>query len=412
MKIKRPHHHIVPQSIRQVLFASLAALCLTSLAFAQRPEFLFINANVGLCSVCQPNKNQVLVYSLNTETGQLSHILGPFFTGGTGVYKNPPGNEVRADQQLIVNAEGTLLFAVNGDSNSIAVFNINSDGTLTAVSGSPFASNGPQPASLGLLEDPNIGNGNSILVVANKDDDPLQPQTGPNLSTFLVSPSGTLTLNTGATVTLPRGSSPSQALIEGGQLAGDLLLGMQYIGTGGHGSLTSYLIGLDGSLSAQNTVTPPNSGKFFLGEVEIDQAVYVGLPDQDMIGIYHFGSEGTILFNYTITASGTKPGWLTANKRRTRLYASDTGSNSIVVYKTQNIFFPTQLQSFALSSGSSLGPTKLALDATESYLFVLAGTTLHTLTLQTDGTLAETIPAHLLPVAAGTVPTGMATLLK
>ena len=43
-----------------------------------------------------------------------------------------------SDQNLIENASGTLLFAVNSGSNTIAVFHIQSDGSLAPVHGSPF----------------------------------------------------------------------------------------------------------------------------------------------------------------------------------------------------------------------------------------------------------------------------------
>jgi hypothetical protein len=65
-------------------------------------------------------------------------------TGGIGVFDQafPPFGPFDSDQNLIENPEGTLLFAVNSGSNSIAVFHINSDGSLTAVDGSPFPSAG------------------------------------------------------------------------------------------------------------------------------------------------------------------------------------------------------------------------------------------------------------------------------
>ncbi|MBA3912791.1 MAG: beta-propeller fold lactonase family protein [Acidobacteriales bacterium] len=413
--VRRIHRsHPAPlQTSRAVslkLAAFLAVVCFAATGFAQL-DLLYINANIGSCPKCQTSSNQVLAYNLHTTTGILSRINGPFTTGGTGVYRNPPGNEIDADQQVIVNAAGTLLFAVDGDSNDIAVFSINSDGSLTAAPGSPFPSNGPQPASLGLLEDPAIGGGNSILVVANKDNDPLQPPTTPNFSTFLVSPTGVLTLNSGATITLQSGASPTQALIN---QKGDLLFGMEYYGSNGHANLTSYRIKLDGTLSAVSTVNPPNGGKYFLGEAQNPQtsALYAGLPDQSSLGVYQFGiATGTIAYKATV-ADPAKPGWLTINRRGTRLYASENAANAVTVYQTSNSLKPVQLQHLVLSSGGTFGATNLALDGTEKYLFVLTGTTLHTLSVLSDGTLAETIPAHLLPVPAGTIPTGMSTLVK
>jgi hypothetical protein len=67
-------------------------------------------------------------------------------TGGIGVFdKTFALGPFDSDQNLIENPEGTLLFAVNSGSNSIAVFLINSDGSLTAVDGSPFPSAGSDP---------------------------------------------------------------------------------------------------------------------------------------------------------------------------------------------------------------------------------------------------------------------------
>ncbi|MBA3913073.1 MAG: beta-propeller fold lactonase family protein [Acidobacteriales bacterium] len=392
--------------------ALLIALCLAGSASAQL-DLLYINANIGPCPTCQPNANQVLAYTVNTKNGKLTRIVGPFTTGGAGVYKNPPGNEVDADQQIIVNSAHTLLFAVDGHSNDIAVFSINTDGSLTAVPGSPIPSNGPQPASLGLLEDPNIGGGNSILVVANKDNDPAQPPTAPNYSTFLVSPAGVVTLNSNATVNLPSGSSPTQTLIN---QKGDLMLGMEYYGTGGTADLTSYRIKASGNLEEITSVNPPNNGKYFLGMVEhpTTAALYTGLKDQNAVGVYQFGiATGGLVFDRTVSTSPAKsPGWMTINKKGTRLYVSNNSSNSITVYKTANSLSPVQLQQITLSSGGTFGATSLALDPTETFLYVLTGNTLHMLTLQSDGTLKELIAAHALPVPTGTIPTGMATLLK
>ena len=41
---------------------------------------------------------------------------------------------------------------MDGGSNDVAVFNINSDASLTPITGSPWPSNGSSPSSLGLLD--------------------------------------------------------------------------------------------------------------------------------------------------------------------------------------------------------------------------------------------------------------------
>jgi hypothetical protein len=106
-----------------------------------------------------------------------------------------------SDQNLIENATGKLLFAVNSGSNTIAVFNIRADGTLIPVKGSPFPSGGSDPVSVGLKDD--------SLVVVNKDQDAAQNPnlTLPNYTTFKVSRGGELVPVPDASVSVAYGST-------------------------------------------------------------------------------------------------------------------------------------------------------------------------------------------------------------
>ena len=367
---------------------ALLVLCFTVTGFAQK-NLVYIDANVGLCPTCTANHNSVIAF-VNDGTGNLTPVSGgPFKTGGTGIYQATPGLPFDADNQLIINPEGTLLFAVNMHSNTIAVFTINSDGSLTVVSGSPFASNGTQPAALGFLDNP-TPSGKSIMVVANADNDPGQTQTAPNFSTFTVTSTGTLTLNPAATITLPTGSSPSQVLVN---KKAKLMFGMQFLGTNNQAVLSSYRIKLDGSLSLVNSLNPPG-GTQFLGEVQhpIQLALYTGLPDVNQIGAYQFGIQnGQVFFKRSVSNQGTGPGWLAINKTGTRLYTSENGSNTVSVYDLTHFLGPFQLQHFTLAAGGSFGPTNIALDPTEQFLYVLTGNSIHVLNVATDGTLTETL---------------------
>src|SRR5690349_3990431 len=104
--------------------------------------------------------NAVFAFS-NDGSGNMVALAGaPFLTGGTGVFAPSGGSVNDADQEVIVNAAGTLLYAVDGHSNTIGGFTINADGSLTSVPGSPAASGGHNPVSLGLT-----GN---FLVAVNK----------------------------------------------------------------------------------------------------------------------------------------------------------------------------------------------------------------------------------------------------
>lgn len=388
---------------------TLLVLCFAAAGFAQK-NLVYVNANIGLCPTCAANHNSVIAL-VNDGTGKLSLLSGgPFKTGGTGIYQATPGLPFDADNQLIINPEGTLLFAVNMHSNTIASFTINSDGTLTVVSGSPIASNGTQPAALGLLDNP-IPGGKSTLVVANADNDPSQTQTAPNFSTFTVTSTGTMTLNSAGTVTLPTGSAPSQVLVN---KKAKLMFGMQHLGTGNQAVLSSYRIKLDGSLSLVNSLTPPG-GAQFLGEVQhpVQLALYTGLPDVNEVGVYEFGIQnGQVFFKRSVSNDGTGPGWLAINSTGTHLYTSENGSNTVSVYDLTHFLGPLQLQHFTLAAGGNFNATSIALDPTEQFLYVLTGNALHVLNVATDGTLTETLAPKPLPVPTGTVAVGLVTLLK
>src|SRR5688500_3761959 len=120
----------------------------------------------------RPNMNSILAYAREND-GSLTPLEGsPFLTNGTG-QANPEDviGPLDSDQDLIVNRSRTLLFATNRSSNTIAVFRIRRDGSLTHVEGSPFPSGGINPVSVGIA--------GRTLIVVNKNEDPTQP---PNTS--------------------------------------------------------------------------------------------------------------------------------------------------------------------------------------------------------------------------------------
>lgn len=397
------------------LVALLFVLCLLGSSFAQM-NLVYVMSNTGLCPTCGPNHNSILAFS-NDGTGRLKAVTGsPFATHGTGLYEpnpTPASLDLDEDNELVISPDGNFLFAANMHSNTIAAYNINSDGTLTSVAGSPFASNGPQPASLGLLWD-SLPNNGSILVVANKDQDPGQTQTAPNFSTFTVSSTGVLTLNAAGTVPLAKGSAPSNVLVN---KKGSLMFGVQFLGAANSTStLTAYRIKGDGSLSLDNQLTPPAPAHLFLGLAQhpINSALYVGIPDGPEIGVYKFGiTTGLLTFNSTAPNSGGLPCWLAINTAGTRLYTGDTGTNTIGVYDTSNSLSLVQLQEFTPSAGGNYPVTNVAIDPTGKFLYALTGNVLHVLTISaTDGTLTETVTPRTLPLRAGTIAVGLATVTK
>src|SRR6266478_4768906 len=165
--------------------------------------------------------NAIAAYERNTETGELI-FLGAYPTGGRGT-----GGLIDSQSPLVVNAAGTLLFAVNPGSNDISVMAVNDNGSL-AIRDGPVPSRGVEPASLALRD--------GLLYVANKGDavDP------PNYSGFFVESDGTLT-RIKRRIGLAFGDNPTQVLFT---RDGGMLIGMRF----GSGRLDCYAVRANGRL--------------------------------------------------------------------------------------------------------------------------------------------------------------------
>ena len=403
-----------PFTLALAAFSLLAANSL-----AAQVNAVYVNGNIGTVS----NGNVVYGYS-NDGAGNLTPLpSSPYLTGGTG--SAPPlgmalGLQTDDDRQVIVNNAGTLLFTVNGFSNTIAVFDINSNGSLTMIPGSPSTSGGTQPASLGLF-DGVLGNGVGFLVAVNKSSDPTQTNPkNPNFQTFTVASDGTLTHNAGSGISLTAGASPSQAAI-GLQ---HLFFGMQFAGGNPPppvpSTIFTYRIRGNGTLNLISSVTTPNPGSLFLGEVvHPTQAIlYAALPADSQIGVYSYApGTGVMSFQTTVANPGELPCWLAINAAGTRLYSGESMSNSITVYDLTNPLLPVQLQHITLSftiTGS--GVTNLRVDPTGKFLYAISNETaessLHVFNVASDGTLSETITPVVIPVPFGNYPIGLATVMK
>src|SRR3954470_10940127 len=106
-----------------------------------------------------PNSNSVLAFRY--KDGSLRPLsVREYMTGGSGSHDLSNHGVLDAEQQVVTNADQTLLFAPNAGSDTVAVFHIHDDGSLTPVKGSPFPSHGKAPASVGVSGD--------TLFVANK----------------------------------------------------------------------------------------------------------------------------------------------------------------------------------------------------------------------------------------------------
>jgi 6-phosphogluconolactonase (cycloisomerase 2 family) len=388
---------------------SFAQTGTTTNAAATGQHVVYVESNIAT-----PNGNSILAYRRDAA-GRLTPLPGsPFATRGAGVVDPSLAlGPFDSDQQIITNPERTLLFAVNPGSNTIAVFRIASDGSLTHVQGSPFPSGGTNPVSIGLSRD--------TLVVVNKAMDPNQANHQPNYVSFRVSPDGQLERTPLSVKGASVGSSPSQALVSSGK---SFVFGADFLG----GLLQSFVIRPDGILYQNMPQRLPasvfsgsNAQRLPLGLAAHPSRpiVYVGLVTINKIGVYRYDSAGVLSFVTAVPVSGKAPCWVRVNNDGTRLYSSNTGDNSISVLDISNPARPVQIQKLTLAgAGSSF---EIELDPENRYLYAVTqranastppgqGNNLHVLRVAADGRLSENAGALVaLPVPGNIRPQGLAT---
>jgi 6-phosphogluconolactonase (cycloisomerase 2 family) len=350
--------------------------------------------------------NSVLTFR-NTGNGSPT-FLGSTPAGGIGVFDSTFAlGPFDSDQNLITNPEGTLLFAVNSGSNSIAVFRITPDG-LQPVDGSPFPSGGTDPVSLGLKGD--------VLTVVNKDQDPAQNGNLrlPNYTTFRVWPNGTLTPIENSTVPVAYGSSPSQALTAS---RGSFVFGADFLG----GLLQSFRLHEDGRLLQNPPQAFPDSlfkgqtvphGPLGMRTNPYLPILYVDSVFTNQVTVYRYDEKGRLSFVRAVADSGKADCWAIVNHAGTRLYVTNTGDNSISVFDLTEPLNPVEIQHFILVNTTG-HPFSMVIDSSDQFIYVSseqdtatatpAANAFHSLKLNSDGTLTEPFPPTVLPIF-GNVP--------
>jgi len=338
--------------------------------------------------------NAVLAFRRDDQ-GRLTLLPGaPFSTGGKGVidpsFKLGPFD---TDQNVVIDHDRRLLFAVNSGSNSIAGFHIRPhDGALEPTRGSPFPSGGINPVSIGLRGDQ--------IVIINQDLDSAQNTAGglPSIVTRHVTEDGRIVkFPADTTISVSVGSAPSQALTANNR---PFVFDAQFLG----GRLASYRLFPNGRLLA-NPPQPLPASESVGGTAPLPlglwvnpdaRQLYVGFVTVNKLGVYTWDEEGVPVFERTVANSGKAICWLRANRAGTRLYSANTGSSTVSVYDTTDPDEPKEIQAIHISGPGAL--FQLALDPTERFLYVIGqrgshaapGNALHVLALdEEDGTLTE-----------------------
>jgi 6-phosphogluconolactonase (cycloisomerase 2 family) len=371
-------------------------------------NFVYVESN-------DPAGNAIFGFARQND-GTLVPLPGsPYPAGGLGITPTFALGPFDSDQNVIVNPEHTLLFAVNGGSNTISVFRIGPTGVLTPVAGSPFPSGGSNPVSVGLA--------GSTLCVVNQDQDPGHPGVFlPNYTSLNVSASGKLTPIPNSTFFVDAGSSPSQALISPN---GTLLFGAEFLG----GLLRTFKIAGNGRLMpgvaqplppAQFAGTGAQPNPLGLAVHPTKRLLYVDFVTIRQIGVYGYSPGGDLQFVRSVPDSGKAPCWALVNRTGTRLYTSNTADSSISVFDiAADPTEPLEIQHVALRTTGNC--FQFALDSTERFLHVVtqqsapsetdSANGINVLSVADDGTLTEVVSSPtLLPVPNLVRPQGVAAL--
>jgi 6-phosphogluconolactonase (cycloisomerase 2 family) len=155
--------------------------------------------------------------------GSLTPISGsPFAIGGAGT-----GHGVASQGSLQQSADGRYLLAVDAGSNEISVLRIKPHGQLQVAD--VVSSNGANPVSIAVSDD--------LVYVANAS------PTAPNYTGFTLNAGGHLSALAGSTIALPDASQPGDVLFNGD--------GTKLVGTRVNTSLIdSFTVGANGRLTA------------------------------------------------------------------------------------------------------------------------------------------------------------------
>jgi 6-phosphogluconolactonase (cycloisomerase 2 family) len=370
-----------------------------------------------------PNTNSVLAFRY--RQGSLRPLnVREYPTGGSGAHDLTNSGALDAEQQLVTNADRTLLFAPNAGSDTIAVFHIAPDGALTAVKGSPFPSLGKGPATVGV-------SGN-LLFVANKAHDGIRPlkKEPASYASFRIGKDGALT-PVGRPVQAPPESSPTQTYVV--PHGGNLMIATEESGPDA-GPFRAFTIGADGLKQAPGSPLPMDRRVFAPGPRRQPAwpqgliahpklpLIYAGVANLRKLVVYSYDAQGRLTYVSSQINKGTVlPCWTQINAAGTRLYTGNAGSGNISVFDIEkDPRNPVQIQRVKLR-GEGL-PWNFQLDPSGRYLFMLnmravsavppgKGNTLHSFEIAADGTLKELASSPVpIPVPLGTNPWGMAVV--
>jgi 6-phosphogluconolactonase len=322
--------------------------------------------------------------------GSLTPISGsPFATGGAGT-----GATIASQGALQISDDGRYLLAVDAGSNEISVLRIEHDGAVRQIHGGTVLSGGLEPVSIAVH--------GRLVYVANGGDG------GSNYTGFTLNRGGRLRPLAASTVPLPDGSEPGDVLFNS---TGRNLLGVR-VNTS---LIDSFAVGRDGRLGAA-----PGSPFAAQGAGPFGSEFRATNPSQVFVSNAHNGAGNGTVSAFDVATDGslgsidgspfpdlqTAPCWVEISHDGRFLFAVNTGSNSISRYSIASDGSMALLGSTPLGGGVSTPfDARLAPDGGTLWVLDTGSATVSGLAVS-GGSLAE-LPSSPTPLPAGATAFGI-----
>ncbi len=324
--------------------------------------------------------------------GSLSPLSGsPFAAGGAGT-----GAGLASQGALQLSSDGRYLIAADAGSNQISILQIKPNGSLKLVPGGVVSSGGPTPVSVAVYND--------LVYVANAG------AVGPNYTGFTLNPGGRLRPLADSTVSLPNGSQPGDVLFNS---TGTTLVGTR-VGTS---EIDSFLVTQDGRLTAAPGSPIPAQGLGPFGsefrptdpsQLFVSNAHNVA-PSSGTISAFRVSRDGTLS---SIGASPfvddqTAPCWIEISHDGQFLFTVNTGSGAISRYSISHHGNLTLLGSTAVSATGGVGAVDARLSPDGRTLFVNESRIGAVGAFAVDGGSLTELPGSPTSLPAGATPAGI-----
>jgi 6-phosphogluconolactonase (cycloisomerase 2 family) len=315
MKLKR-----IGQGLLATAASVAIALGTTSCNPSHTIDYVYVTSNTASSG----NTGQILSYHVDSQSGVLNPVVGsPFSSDGA----NPVAEVASPNDQY--------LYVANHDSNSIAVFGINTDGSLASIK--TYSTPGVEPVAVAMNN-----TGSLLFVVDYYQSGYSDTNPGPGeLVTYPVNSDGTLgsPIANGSMAYTPLQCFPG---------------GVAVTPNGSYVYVTntnSVVV----TTSSPTTATPP--------------ATPSTCPSQGTISAFSIGSSGTLTaISGSPFSAGSTPTGIAIDPTSRFLYATDSIQNQLIVYdiQTGGSLYPLTNGPFATGTF----PVGVVVDPRDEYLYV------------------------------------------